>query len=136
MRSRADPSSTETSVLSPIIGIVDDDSSLLRALQRFLGAAGFTVETFESGEALLAVGQLDQISCLVLDIHLDGELTGFDLQERLATAHPRIPIIFITAHDDVFTRERARRTGAIACLTKPFRTETLLATINRALDQP
>jgi FixJ family two-component response regulator len=77
-----------------------------------------------------------RIRCLVLAIHLDGGLTGFDLQDHLATAHPRLPIVFITAHDDAFTQDRARRTGAIACLIKPFRTETLLAAINRALDQP
>jgi FixJ family two-component response regulator len=81
------------------------------------------------------VGSLDQIRCLILDIHLGG-LTGFDLQERLATAYPRLPIIFITALDDAPTRKRARRTGAIDYLTKPFRTEALLAAINRALDQP
>ncbi len=119
-----------------MIGIVDDDPSLLRALQRFLSTAGFTCKTFASAEALLACGQLDQIRCLVLDIHLDGGLTGFDLQERLATAHPRIPVIFITAHDDAPTRDRARKTGAIDYLTKPFPTEALLAAINRALDQP
>ena len=119
-----------------MIGIVDDDPSILRALQRLLRAAGFTVRTFGSAEALLGSGLLDQIRCLVLDIHLGGGLTGFDLQERLATAYPRIPVIFITAHDDAPTRDRARRTGAIDYLTKPFRTEALLAAINRALDQP
>jgi FixJ family two-component response regulator len=135
MRSRADPPSTANSVMPPMIGIVDDDPSILRAFRRLLGAAGFTPKTFESAEALLVFGQLDQIRCLVLDIHLDG-LTGFDLQELLATAHPQIPIIFITAHDDPLTRERVRRTGAIDYLTKPFQKEALVAAINRALNQP
>ena len=84
---------------------------------------------------LLGADMLDQINCLVLDIHLGG-LNGFDLQEPVAATHPRIPTIFITAFDDAPTRERARRTGAIDYLTKPFRTEALIAAINRALDQP
>jgi FixJ family two-component response regulator len=116
-----------------MIGVIDADPSILRALQRLLGTAGFTVKTFGSAEALLASDQLDQIRCLALDIHLDG-LSGFDLQERLAAAHSRMPIIFITALDDVRTRE-TRRAGAVDYLRKPFDEQALIAAINRALDQ-
>lgn len=130
---RAYPLPPEKGVMRPIIGIVDADPSILRALQRLLGTAGFTVKTFGSAEALLASDQLDQIRCLALDIHLDG-LSGFDLQERLAAAHSRMPIIFITALDDVRTRERARRAGAVDYLRKPFDEQALIAAINRALD--
>jgi len=118
-----------------MIGIVDDDPSILRALQRLLRAAGFTVRTFGSAEALLGSGLLDQIHCLVLDIHLGG-LNGFELQELVAATHPRIPTIFITAFDDAPTRERARQAGAVDYLHKPFRERALLVAINRALDQP
>ncbi len=120
--------------MRPMIGVIDADPSILRALQRLLGTAGFTVKTFESAEALLASDQLDQIRCLALDIHLDG-LSGFDLQERLAAAQSQMPIIFITALDDVRTRERARRAGAVDYLRKPFDEQALIAAINRALDQ-
>jgi FixJ family two-component response regulator len=93
-----------------MIGVVDDDPSILRALRRLLGVAGFTPKMFEYAEALLVFPQLDRIRCLVLDIDLGGGLTGFDLQELLATAHPRLPIIFITALDDALTRSgRGRR---------------------------
>jgi FixJ family two-component response regulator len=122
--------------MPPMIGIVDDDPSILQALRRLLRTAGFTAMTFESAEALLVFPQLDQIRCLVLDIGLGGGLTGFDLQELLATAHPRLPIIFITALDDALTRERARSSGAVDYLTKPFQKGALIAAINRALDQP
>ena len=49
-----------------MIAVVDDDASILRALQRLLGAAGFAVKTFGSGEELLAWDELDAIECLVL----------------------------------------------------------------------
>jgi FixJ family two-component response regulator len=123
-------------VTPPMIGVVDDDPSILRALRRLLGVAGFTPKMFECAEALLVFPQLDQIRCLVLDIDLGGGLTGFDLQHLLATAHPRLPIILITALDDALTRERARKTGAVDHLTKPFQKGALIAAINRALDQP
>jgi FixJ family two-component response regulator len=122
------------SVIPATIGIVDDDPSILRAVKRLLRTAGFTVKTFDSAETLLSSDRLDQINCLVLDIHLGG-LNGFDLQERVAGTHPEIPIIFITALDDALTRERARRTGAVDYLNKPFASKTLLAAINRALDR-
>jgi FixJ family two-component response regulator len=122
------------SVIPATIGIVDDDPSILRAVKRLLRTAGFTVKTFDSAETLLSSDRLDQINCLVLDIHLGG-LNGFDLQERVAGTHPEIPIIFITALADALTRERARRTGAVDYLNKPFASKTLLAAINRALDR-
>jgi len=118
--------------MSPVIGIVDDDASILRAVRRLLGASGFAVKTFGSAEEFLAFAHPERISCLVLDIHLNG-LSGFELQERLAEAHCPIPIIFITAHDDVATRERARRSGATEYLRKPFDEQSLIGAIEKAL---
>ena len=115
-----------------LIGVVDDDASILRALQRLLGAAGFTVQTFRSGEELLSSQQLDRIQCLVLDVHLTG-LSGFDVQERLAEDHRAIPIVFITAHDDASTRERAGRTRGSQYLRKPFDEHSLIAAIQTAV---
>ena len=115
-----------------VIGVVDDDASILRAVQRLLGSLGFTVKTFGSGEDLLASACLAGIHCLVLDVHLGG-LSGFELQERLSEAPVQIPIIFITAHDDPPTRERARRAGAVEYLRKPFDEHALISAIDKAL---
>jgi len=118
--------------MNQLIGVVDDDASLLRALQRLLGAAGFRVRTFGSAEDLLASDLLGRIQCLVLDVHLGG-LSGFELQEKLTAALLMIPIVFITAHDDTATRERARRAGAAEYLRKPFTEDALLGAIGKAL---
>ena len=114
------------------IGVVEDDPSFLRALGRLLGAAGFRVATFASAEAFLASESVGGMSCLVLDVHLGG-MSGFDLQQRLATAGTPIPTIFITAHDDSITRERAR--SGVAYLRKPFREEALIGAIQQALER-
>ena len=121
-----------TTTTEVFIGVVDDDASILRALRRLLGAVGFRVQTFGSGEELLAWGELDRIQCLVLDVHLTG-LSGFDVQERLTEARRFIPIIFITAHDDASTRERARRTSTSQYLRKPFDEQSLIAAIQSAV---
>lgn len=118
--------------MTPVIGIVDDDASILRAVRRLLAAAGFTVKTFSSAEEFLASDHPERISCLVLDIHLTG-LSGFELQDRLVQAQVRIPIVFITAHDDVSTRERAQRGGASEYLRKPFDEHSLIGAIGKAL---
>lgn len=118
-----------------MIGVVDDDASILRAVQRLLGSLGFTVKTFGSGEDLLASDCLARIHCLVLDVHLGG-LSGFELQERLSEAPVQIPIIFITAHDDPPTRDRARRAGAVEYLRKPFDEHALIGAIEKAFGPP
>ena len=117
--------------MGPLIGIVDDDVLVLRALGRLLRAEGFAVTTFGSGEDLLASDRLERIACLVLDIHLGG-LSGFDIHEKLASTGHAIPTIFITAHDDALTWERALGSGPLTCLRKPFEDRSLLAAIHMA----
>jgi two-component system response regulator FixJ len=117
--------------VSAVIGIVDDDVLVLRALRRLLEGAGFAVKTFGSAEEFLGLENPETINCLVLDIHMPG-LSGFDLQERLANTQLVIPIIFITANDDALTRERAQR-GGVAYFPKPFEAQSLLDAIGKAL---
>jgi FixJ family two-component response regulator len=95
---------------SPMVCVVDDDESLLRALRRLLDATGFRVETFSSAEEFLGSEHRTRADCLGLDVHLGG-LGGLDLQEQLTTSGVRTPVVIITAHDDRRTRERAQRAG-------------------------
>jgi FixJ family two-component response regulator len=119
---------------SPMVCVVDDDESLLRALRRLLDATGFRVETFSSAEKFLGSEHRTRADCLVLDVHLGG-LSGLDLQEQLATSGVRTPVVIITAHDDRRTRERAQRAGAVEYLRKPFDDESLIDAIHRAIGE-
>jgi FixJ family two-component response regulator len=116
-----------------LIAIVDDDRSVRRALRRLIQSASFTVETFASAEDFLSAASLLLTACLVLDIHLNGGMSGFELQARLTADRVVIPIIFISAHNDVLTRERVKRSGAAAYLWKPFDDELLLDAIRGAV---
>lgn len=118
--------------VKPLIGVVDDDPSILRALGRLLASAGFAVKTFDSGETFLAFEHPDEIDCLVLDVHLGG-LDGFEVQERFRVTHPSVPVILITAHDDDATQEHARRVGAARYLRKPFNDDALIEGIWESL---
>jgi len=116
-----------------LVSIVDDDHSVRRALRRLVQFAGFSAETFASAEIFLSSALLVRTACLVLDIHLNGGMSGFELQAQLTADGAVIPIIFITAHDDVSLRERAKRSGAAAYLCKPFDDELLLDAIRGAV---
>jgi FixJ family two-component response regulator len=129
---KKDVGSLTTTTSSPLVYVIDDDASLLRALRRLLAAGGFRVCTFSSAEDFLESATMTP-ACLVLDVHLGG-LSGLDLQEHLLASGRKIPVVFITAHDDALTRERAQRAGAVDYLRKPFNDELLIAGIQRALD--
>ena len=62
-------------------------------------------------------------------------MSGFELQEYLAVSGVPIPIVFITALDDVSTREQVNRAGAAGYLRKPFDQDTLIEAISRAIRQ-
>jgi two-component system, LuxR family, response regulator FixJ len=111
----------------PIIAIVDDDPSIRRSLLRVVQSAGYQGETFASGREFLDWLPRNRAACLVLDVHMN-DMNGFDLQERLA-----VPIIFITAHDDLPTLERIGKSGAAGHLRKPFHSSTVLDAIRRAV---
>jgi FixJ family two-component response regulator len=116
-----------------LVSIVDDDPSVRRALRRLVQFAGFPAETFASAEDFLSAAALVRTACLVLDIHLNGGMSGFELQAQLTADRVVIPIIFISAHNDVLTRERVEKSGAAAYLWKPFNGELLLDAIRGAL---
>jgi FixJ family two-component response regulator len=111
----------------PLIAIVDDDPSVRRSLHRVVRSAGYAVETFASARAYLEWLPKGRAACVVLDVHME-EMSGFELQERLAT-----PIVFITAHDDATTRERIEKSRTAGHLWKPFDEQAVLGIIRRAL---
>jgi len=114
-----------------VISIVDDDLSVRRALSRLVRLAGYAVESFASAREFLASAPRGRTACLVLDIHLNGGMSGFDLQERLVADGVTIPTIFITAHGDARTRELVTQSGAAGFLLKPFGDQALLDLIRK-----
>ena len=116
----------------PVIGIVDDDSSVRTAVGRLVRSQGFAAEVFSSGEELLGCDHLTGFSCLIVDVAMPG-LSGLELQDRLSADGCLLPIIFITALDDAHVQTRALAAGASGFLSKPFDDEELLAAIRTAL---
>lgn len=115
-----------------LVSIVDDDASVRRALRRMVESAGFAVATFGSGSEVLEGELSGAAACLVMDVYL-GDMTGFEVQRRLAARGIDLPTIFITAHDDAVTSERARQARASAYLLKPVEGDVLVDAISAAL---
>jgi FixJ family two-component response regulator len=115
-----------------VIAIVDDDESVREATTSLLRSNNFRAETFSSAEEFLNSPLLAKTRCLLLDIGMPG-MNGLELQRHMAGEGRRIPIIFITAHDDQESRMEAMRAGAVDFLSKPFSEEELLNAIRNAL---
>jgi FixJ family two-component response regulator len=115
------------------ISVVDDDPSIREALKSLMRSARFDVETYGSAEEFLASPGLHKTDCLILDVYLPG-MNGFELQERLRCERRAIPIVFITAHADEISRQRAMKAGAADFLGKPVRREALFKAIQAAVE--
>jgi two-component system, LuxR family, response regulator FixJ len=113
--------------------IVDDDAAVRKGLAFSLRAAGYAVEAFPSALAFLEGYDPGRGGCLLLDVQMPG-MTGVELQEQLNVRGWRIPVIFITGHGTVALAVAAIKAGAFDFIEKPLREETLLESIERALN--
>jgi DNA-binding NtrC family response regulator len=115
-----------------LVFIVDDDRYTRESLKNLIRSAGLSAQTFSSAQEFLTAERPKAPSCLVLDVQLPG-LSGLDLQQELAKAGVKIPIIFITGYGDIPTSVRAIKAGALEFLTKPVNREDLLHAIQQAI---
>jgi FixJ family two-component response regulator len=60
-------------------------------------------------------------------------MNGLEVQQRLIKNGNKIPVVFITAHDELGVREKALAAGAVAFLRKPFDDELLIKTLREAV---
>jgi two-component system, LuxR family, response regulator FixJ len=119
-------------VSNPRIAIVDDDESIQKSLRRLLTGVGFEVGAFASGAEFLLSMETRSPGCVLLDAQMSG-INGLELQARLTAAGHRIPILFITAHDNPPVRAKALAGGAVAFIDKPVKKDLLITEINRSI---
>jgi len=108
--------------------LVDDDLHIRRAVGRLLRAHGHDVRLFDSAEAYLA--DSCDADCAIVDIRLPG-LNGLQLEEQLRREGRALPVVFITADDDVTLLAAIART-ACPLVGKPLDEDGLLDAIDRA----
>ena len=116
--------------------IVDDEPNLLRAVDAVLRNEGFETATARSGrEALLSVAR-NMPDLIVSDVRMPG-MDGYALARRLRFSpdYAHIPIVFLSAKDEVQDRIEGFRSGVDVYLTKPFEPDELLAVIKNILQR-
>lgn len=118
--------------------IIEDDSAIARVLERGLRAHGHQILLAETGEDGMMLSTDETIDLVILDIALPG-LNGHQVLQRIRQNRSALPVLMLTARDDLKNKVDALNAGADDYLTKPFAFEELLArirAITRRFDQP
>jgi two-component system response regulator MprA len=118
---------------SPSVLVVDDDPNLLRMLRRGLALAGYEVQALEDGESALRALRDSPPDLLVLDVMLPEPYDGLEIARRVRAAGADVPILMLTARDQVADKVAGFASGADDYLAKPFAFEELLARVGALL---
>ncbi len=111
--------------------VIDDDEQLLAALRRALAYEGYDVEVAPTGEAGLRAALKQPPDLVVLDVLLPG-LDGLEVCRRLRGGGD-VPVLMLTARDEVADRVAGLDAGADDYLVKPFAVDELLARVRALL---
>jgi DNA-binding response OmpR family regulator len=113
--------------------IVDDEDDIARAIAKRLHYAGYRVLTAGDGNEAIRLAMHESPDVVIMDIGLPDR-DGHEIAQHLFTMPETVstPIIFVTARIAEEDRTRAYQVGAVAYLTKPFRSSELLTAVSRA----
>jgi DNA-binding NtrC family response regulator len=114
--------------------VVDDEPNMLRLLHTILtGKTGYEVVTTNNPLEVDKLLQEEAFDLVITDLKMPL-VDGLDLIDMVKKVDAKLPIIIITAYGTTETAEEAVQKGAYDFITKPFRKETILITIKRALE--
>ena len=113
--------------------VVDDEVDVLKTLATLLSAEGYEVVTAPGGqEAKDLLGQ-QEFNLMISDLRM-SPIDGLELLEFAHNNHPAMSVIMLTAYGQVETAIKSLELGAFDYIKKPFRTDELLATVQKALE--
>lgn len=114
--------------------IVDDTPANLRLLLGILSDKGYNVRPVSNGPQAISIAQAIPIDLILLDINMP-EMDGYEVCERLKHDESTrdIPVIFISALDDVLDKVKAFNVGGVDYVSKPFQVEEVLARVETHL---
>src|SRR6266540_3276516 len=116
----------------PSVLVVDDDQGIRVALERALSIEGFSVSTVADGHAALDAVQRERCDLVVLDVAMPG-LDGVSVTRRLRSDGRELPILILSALDEVDDRVAGLQAGADDYLVKPFAVNELVARLHALL---
>jgi two-component system, NtrC family, nitrogen regulation response regulator GlnG len=117
----------------PIL-LVDDEPELLRSASVLLRTSGLPhVLTLDDGRTVAPLLAQQDVGVLVLDLSMP-HVSGKSVLAQVCASHPDVPVILMTATDDVDTAVQCMQTGAIDYLVKPVEEGRLASSVKRALE--
>jgi FixJ family two-component response regulator len=112
--------------------VVDDDTSVLKALGRLLSSAGLHMTGFSDPRLFLEHAKEQKVALVIIDVWMP-DLSGLEVQRLLQTIAPSTPVIIMTARDDPGMDRLAFTQGAVGFFAKPFSDTVFLEAVIRAL---
>jgi two-component system response regulator HydG len=119
---------------NPSILIVDDEPSIVEALQKVLSKEGFEVLTASNGRQALELLRRQPIHAMITDLRMPG-MTGDDLLKAAKTLVPELEVIVMTAYGTVENAVEAMKLGAYDFVSKPLKRAVVVAAVRKALDK-
>ena len=117
-----------------LLVLVDDEPQLLRSASVVLRTAGIeSVITLEDGRELQATLEQNKVDAVLLDLNMP-HISGVDLLSEVCERHPDIPVIMMTAANELEIAVDCMRRGAVDYLVKPVDKARLITSVNRALE--
>jgi DNA-binding response OmpR family regulator len=120
--------------MSKSVLLIEDDARIREIVERGLGARGFGVRSAGDGAAGVALVAARAFDLVLLDLLLPDE-RGLEVLRRIRALEPRLPVVALTALDDMRSKCRGLDAGADDYITKPFSIEELAARIRARLRQ-
>ncbi|NBA94739.1 sigma-54 dependent transcriptional regulator [Pseudomonas sp. R5(2019)] len=114
--------------------VVDDEASIRTAVEQWLSLSGFQVQLCSRAEDCLAQLPMHFPGVILSDVRMPG-MDGMELLQRLQALDADLPVILLTGHGDVPMAVEAMRSGAYDFLEKPFSPQSLLNSLQRALEK-
>jgi DNA-binding response OmpR family regulator len=121
-----------TAVTPPTILVVDDDPDSREIAARLLQREGYRTHTADGGESCLAFVARERVDLVLLDVMMPG-MDGFQVCSALRAQGYQIPVILLTAKDDMDTRLEGMHQGVSEFLTKPINKHELFARVRAQL---
>jgi FixJ family two-component response regulator len=115
-----------------IVCLLDDDPSMLKALDRLLASAGLQAQLFNEPLDFLSYVIRNFVTLAVIDVWMSG-MSGLEVQTKLHALSPDTRVIISTADDHDSVRSAAIQAGAIAYFVKPFDEDVFLVVVRQAL---
>ncbi|HKL20564.1 MAG TPA: response regulator, partial [Tichowtungia sp.] len=117
----------------PRIIIVDDEPTILNLLNKILTGQGYDVTPTSNGENALDLLKAESFDLMISDINMTP-INGMELLRKTSKSYPDMGVIMLTAYGTVGTAVEAMKEGAFDYITKPFKLDELVVTVQRALE--